>query len=547
MNTTETAFRAVLDLSWRSSVLIVAVLVIRALLQGRVPAWVFHAAWIAVAIRLLMPVSFEAGWSPLGAATHATAVHTNPATDMPGAHAEVPGTVEPMTAAEPAPEPAGTGVTLVQWIATAWLAGVAGLLLMRVAAHARFIRAVRRSSSPAGPSLVHAMACVAADRGEHPIGVWESGAVSTPALHGLFRPRLLFPQGMADQFTPSALRMIAAHELAHLRRRDLLAQSLMRAAVVVHWFNPLVWIAARAARGDCELACDETVLRRLEPSQREAYGSTLIEVVNLARFSPPPPLALGVVESKHDLRRRIKMIAHQHQSAPIRAAIGATAFLAIAVVSLSKETQTKSATATRSEQMEQSAKRSAEARAAAESRESQSEKTVAEFKETLAKTNFHYGPDSDGLDSRFPDGVVATVGDRRITVADVRREADPLISRLKGESTSQDDFDRRLRLMQNDIIGHLVNRFLVVKEFHEHSETVPEKHVAAEYVDKALAEVINARFGGDRNRLLEWLKDRGITLEQYRREVEEDIIYSYMKAQERRLLKGADTNPAVRP
>jgi bla regulator protein BlaR1 len=83
-----------------------------------------------------------------------------------------------------------------------------------------------------------------------------SDAVKAPALYGAFRPRILFPPGFVAQLAPEELRLTLAHELAHVRRRDLFVDSMLHLAVVVHWFNPLAWIAARLARQDCEVACD---------------------------------------------------------------------------------------------------------------------------------------------------------------------------------------------------------------------------------------------------------------------------------------------------
>src|SRR5690606_35874124 len=102
-------------------------------------------------------------------------------------------------------------------------------------------------------------------------------AAGAPAIMGLLRPRLLIPDGYAEQLSDNELRLVIRHELGHWRRRDLVAQALLHAAAIVHWFNPLVWIAIRAASRDCELACDEFVLRRARPEESRAYGATLLK------------------------------------------------------------------------------------------------------------------------------------------------------------------------------------------------------------------------------------------------------------------------------
>ena len=67
-----------------------------------------------------------------------------------------------------------------------------------------------------------------------------------PMMWGIFRPTILFPSPAAG-WTVDRLRLVLAHELAHVKRKDRLTQVLVQFAYVVYWFNPLVWMAARRA------------------------------------------------------------------------------------------------------------------------------------------------------------------------------------------------------------------------------------------------------------------------------------------------------------
>jgi hypothetical protein len=143
------------------------------------------------------------------------------------------------------------------------------------------------------------------DTGGIPILVTD--AVRAPALHGIFRPRILIPPGWCDVLKPEEIRLTIAHELAHARRRDLLVEAVMHLAVTLHWFNPFAWLAARQARRDCELACDERVLRGAEDGMRQSYGTTLLRVSRMVS-TPPPAFTLGVVGSRGQVRERIETI-----------------------------------------------------------------------------------------------------------------------------------------------------------------------------------------------------------------------------------------------
>lgn len=51
------------------------------------------------------------------------------------------------------------------------------------------------------------------------------------------------------------------HELAHVRRRDVLVQLGAEGARALHWLDPLVWIALRELQVERERACDDAVLQ----------------------------------------------------------------------------------------------------------------------------------------------------------------------------------------------------------------------------------------------------------------------------------------------
>ncbi len=102
-----------------------------------------------------------------------------------------------------------------------------------------------------------------------------------PIVWGIFRCRLLLPAA-ARQWSDEQLRSVMLHELAHIRRHDTTSQLLTQIACALHWFNPLVWIAAWRMHVECERACDDLVLDSgVRPS---SYAGHLLEVV--ARLSP---------------------------------------------------------------------------------------------------------------------------------------------------------------------------------------------------------------------------------------------------------------------
>lgn len=505
MTALELLFRAVADASWRASLLVLAVLLLRPLLRGRLPARVLFWAWLALAVRLLLPVTLPVAWSPFAASP------------LPSPPAFLVGILEldtenPLPAAAP-PPPAAAGSppetrgfrpSALQWAALVWVAGVAALVLARVAGGRRFARRLRRASHAPAPDVDALLAKAAAQSGVRPPPLLVTPLVRAPALQGLFRPRLLLPPGLTEQLTPAELQAVFAHELAHAQRRDLPAHALLHAAAIVHWFNPLAWLAARAARHDCELACDAHVVRSLPDAARALYGATLLKIIQLTPRLTPPPLALGVVETKHQLHRRLLMIVTRPSSRPVVTALSCALFLAAAALSLTRTLQAQSVSAA---------------------------PAATPPVRQIAGSEPSPGLPADNLDTLFPGGTVATIGDRTITVTDVRREMAPLLVTLQRDTRDPAVYQEKLRLLQNSVITTLLRRLLLIREF-PHGPDGP-RTVSAEQVDQLIADATQSQFNNDRAQLLAYLRARGQTMHDYRKSVEEDIMFRYMMGQEK--------------
>jgi len=147
-----------------------------------------------------------------------------------------------------------------------------------------------------------------------------------------------------------------------------------------------------------------------------------------------------------------------------------------------------------------------------------------------AQTTSSAAAPDDGLNMRFANGIVAIAEDKIITVDDVRREIAPLIPQVQREAHNEREFNEKVQQLQDSIVQDLIDRVLIVKEFYK-----DEKHkVPASYVDNQISETIQTQFDGDRSKFLAYLRSRGISQKDYRKEVEEDIVYGYMRQQQRK-------------
>ena len=139
-------------------------------------------------------------------------------------------------------------------LAAVWLAGVLVLALRGLAGYWRLRRSV-------------ALACKAPD------GCYGGACVAAPFTLGLLRPRIYLPDSLRD----AARQAVLLHEQTHIRRGDPLTKPLFYAAVCLHWFNPLAWLAFRGFERDMEAACDEAAVQGRPLPERNAYCETLLQ------------------------------------------------------------------------------------------------------------------------------------------------------------------------------------------------------------------------------------------------------------------------------
>jgi len=137
---------------------------------------------------------------------------------------------------------------------------------------------------------------------------------------------------------------------------------------------------------------------------------------------------------------------------------------------------------------------------------------------------------SDGLNLRFANGIAAIAEEKVITVDDVRREIAPLITQLQRDARNEREFNEKLEQLQDDVIQSLIDRVLIVKEFRKDEK----KHIPDSFIDNQIANTMSEQFDNDRSKFLAYLHARGVTMREYRKEVEEDIIYQYMRQQQRK-------------
>ncbi len=316
-------WKVLASLSVSGSLAIAVLLLLRPLLRGRASKRWQYYVWLIAVFRLLLPLSPEA--SPVGAlfqeaevpaairaaAPYAAEPYTVPAGAEDAPRPDAPALPEAPPApspAEPAPEPAGTaGLDWGQALVLLWLGGALLLLVRRVTGYQSFLRCLRAGCRTVDdPALLDLLARTGERLGvRRPVELYENPLAASPMLLGLFRPCVVLPSAAVSE---EAFCHTVLHELTHYRRRDLLYKWLVQVTVCLHWFNPLVWLMAREIDRACELACDEAVLRRLEPEERRAYGDTLLRALDAGGGYRAARGSVSLGENAEFLKERLTAI-----------------------------------------------------------------------------------------------------------------------------------------------------------------------------------------------------------------------------------------------
>ena len=294
-----------------SSVLILAVILLRRALRGRIAPGLQYALWLLAALRLLIPGPlFPAPVSAAGAAEELRSAlvrqeaSAGPREVIPGGLADAPGVVSPAVTAPPDRNSGGSvpaeRAVLLPWPVLLWGAGALAVGGAFLASNLAFFLRLRRGRK---------RLCLPMETGAWETPVYLVKDIASPCVSGLWKP--------AVYVNEAALRTenfehILLHELTHIRHGDHWWALVRCVCLTVHWFNPLVWWAAVLSRRDCETACDAGVIRRLGEERRLDYGQTLLRMI-IARPGPRDLLRASTYMSagKRTMAERLRLIAQR--------------------------------------------------------------------------------------------------------------------------------------------------------------------------------------------------------------------------------------------
>ncbi len=306
---------------WQTAVLIGVVAGIDRLIRKQAWPQLRYMLWLLVFVKLILPPSLSSPWSvtsqvPALAQQAVEAGIQNPkppavapaAQPMPAEPAAAtatgtPSNAEPLATALPRAESARSQPPVqaksesLSWIVYAMAVWLAGVVTLASGLHIRLRRLSKEhvASRPADvPSWFDELLTqTAKEMGLRRVPrVVFSERVCCPAVFGVLRPILLFPaEGLP--VTQQETRHVLLHEMAHIKRGDLLIHAGYMVLATIYWFNPLLWLIRKHVQNLRELCCDATVAAYLR-EETAGYRETLLATGRALLAQPVDP-GLGLL------------------------------------------------------------------------------------------------------------------------------------------------------------------------------------------------------------------------------------------------------------
>lgn len=271
-----------LNISITASYIILAVLLIR-LIFPKIPRKFVCILWMIAGIRLVLPISIESIFSLV------PSTETFESVSDSGRDFQISSGISAIDVPvndylgdryfEGVSVPQDLKLTVSSIVAALWLVGIVGIFIYGVFGYIRVKRMVKCSV------LLKE-------------NIFECEKVVSPFILGFFKPKIYVPFGMDNE----TLDYVAAHENAHIKRRDHLIKPIGFIVLAVYWFNPLVWVAYIMLCRDIEAACDEKVIAEMDGETRKKYASSLLECAVNRRKIAACPLAFGEVSVKSRIK-----------------------------------------------------------------------------------------------------------------------------------------------------------------------------------------------------------------------------------------------------
>ncbi len=249
-------FTSFLETSIVMSVVILAFMVITPLITKRYAAKGRYYTWLVIVMGLIVPFRLHPQFF---------SIQLKPSLPIIHATQSIPVYESTMSVAKMHTE--------ISWYASLsyiWLTGAICFLVYHAVRHWQFLKFIKRwSVGTSDQEILDVLNHVQTELGvSSKINVRVFANIDSPLLVGFLHPTILLP---SEKLPYTDLALVLRHELVHFKRKDLWYKTFIFLAVALHWFNPFVYLMAKEISLQCELSCDEEVIKGNYASRRQQY------------------------------------------------------------------------------------------------------------------------------------------------------------------------------------------------------------------------------------------------------------------------------------
>jgi len=261
---------ALLNFVWQGAAIGLAAALLLAVMRGAPARWRYAVCALSLALCLGLPLA--------------------QCLDLGPADAEFVGELPPLAEQMPA-------------LVAAWALGAA-LMLTRLALGLAWVARARKRSTAAPAEWQARLDALARSLGlKRAVGLRLLPELSGPIALGALKPCVLLPAALLSRLPVDLVEALLAHELAHVRRWDYLANLLQGAVEALLFFHPVVWWLSARMRAERELVADEISAELLGDSRRLA-----VALHALSELQPSPLPTLAVAASGGELLKRVERL-----------------------------------------------------------------------------------------------------------------------------------------------------------------------------------------------------------------------------------------------
>ena len=351
-------FNFLFEATIAGAILILVMLVFRKVFRKHVSSRLIYAAWILVALRLLLPVAFPNPLMDEFRPTHSYDVGARPVADQVRVRVQdsmfnLSDVIAPHPKEEASVFEQNLSAIMreiASYTSYGWLGKTYMLIYLIIAGgigafyalrHIHFLQKMKRNivSDLEGHQLkIYRQLCHSLHVKEIP--VYYVDPLSTPCLIGVFKPFIAMPLTLSqDAFGESLI-----HELMHYKRKDPWFSLLRCICLSLHWMNPLVWVGANMSKKDCEYAVDESITKQLSKQERMHYAKTLLatSAKNTCTYSGIITSCLSMTGK--NLKQRVEAIVNYKPFQKIVAIVTAIPLVFLTVLAFSTAESTEQMT-----------------------------------------------------------------------------------------------------------------------------------------------------------------------------------------------------------